>query len=136
MAYLRRATSGCTPARRTDERLQATPRAIPETAPLSTWTKILPHVSHRRVLHRFPSLGPDDGALAEFVLTDARLLPRTDVAAATGALAVLPALGDEKILDEDGIKLWSRKREVQGSAVRASGGETFTGASRVRSYRK
>ena len=117
MAYLRRATSGCTPARRTDERLQATPRAIPETASLSTWTKILPHVSHRRVLHRFPSRGPDDGALAEFVLTDARLLPRTDVAAATGALAVLPALGDEKILDED----QAVEQEARGSGFSGQG---------------
>jgi hypothetical protein len=47
------------------------------------------------------------------------LKPRSIQVAVGSPLAVLPALGDEKILDDDGIALWSRKRERQGSAVRA-----------------
>jgi hypothetical protein len=91
------------------ERLDAAIRMIPAEASVSTWTKILPHVSHRRTLYRFPGLGFTDGPEAEFVLIDKTILPRTDVAAVTAALASLPALGYEKVLDEDGIVLYRRR---------------------------
>jgi uncharacterized membrane protein len=97
-----------------DDRLDAVLRTIPASASLSTWTKILPHVSHRRALYRFPALGPDDAVAAEFVIIDDRLLPRTDVAAVREALAALPAMDYERVLDQDGIVLF-RKRAARGS---------------------
>jgi uncharacterized membrane protein len=90
-----------------DEQLRTALRAIPAGASLSTWTKILPHVAHRRALYRFPVLGPD-AAPAEFVIIDARLLPRTDVVAVAAVLATLPARGYDRILERDGIVLWRK----------------------------
>jgi uncharacterized membrane protein len=90
-----------------DEQLRATLRAIPAGASVSTWTKILPHVAHRRSLYRFPALGPD-AAAAQFVIIDERLLPRTDVASVRAALATLPARGYDRILEQDGIALWRK----------------------------
>jgi Predicted membrane protein (DUF2079) len=91
------------------ERLDAAIRMIPAEASVSTWTKILSHVSHRRALYRFPSLGFEHSPEAEFVLIDHTLLPRTDVAEVTDLLAELPANGYEKVLDEDGIVLYRRR---------------------------
>jgi len=91
------------------ERLDAAIRMIPAEASVSTWTKILSHVSQRRALYRFPSLGFEHSPAADFVLIDHTLLPRTDVAEVTDVLAELPAKGYEKVLDEDGIVLY-RKR--------------------------
>lgn len=90
-------------------RLGAALRMIPAGASLSAWTKITPHVAHRRALFRFPALGPGDGADAEFVIVDNALLPRTDRAAVAEALAALPPKGYEKALDQEGIVLF-RKR--------------------------
>ena len=97
-----------------DERLQAALRMIPAAASLATWTKILPHVAHRRDLYRFPGLGADADAASEFVVIDDRLLPRTDIAAVTQALATLPARGYEPVFDQHGIVIY-RKRAVGGS---------------------
>ena len=91
------------------ERLDAALRMIPAEASVSTWTKILPHVSHRRALYRFPILGFNGAPDAEFVIMDDTLLQRTDVAAVAAALATLPTKGYENILDQDGISLF-RKR--------------------------
>ncbi len=91
------------------EHLDAALRTIPTDASVSTWTKILPHVSHRRALYRFPSLGFNDAPDADFVIIDSTLLPRTDVAAVTAALARLPTKGYEQLLDRDSISLF-RKR--------------------------
>jgi uncharacterized membrane protein len=105
-----------------DHLLQASLQTIPAGASLSTWTKILPHVAHRRALYRFPALGPDDAATAEFVIIDDRLLPRTDVAAAAAALAALPARGYEQILDQDGIVLYRKRASSGGAAPRSGAG--------------
>jgi uncharacterized membrane protein len=96
------------------ERLGTALRMIPPGASVSTWTKILPHVAQRRALYRFTALGPGGAVEAEFVIIDDTLLPRTDTAAVTEALAALPARGYEKVLDEDGIVLF-RKRAAQAS---------------------
>jgi uncharacterized membrane protein len=96
-----------------DDRLEAALRTIPASASVSTWTKILPHVSHRRALYRFPDLGPDEAAPAEFVIIDERLLPTTDVAAVSAALAALPARGYKKVLDGDGIVLLRRRADPE-----------------------
>ena len=91
------------------DRLDAALRLIPAEASVSTWTKILPHVSHRRALYRFPTLGFSGTPEAEFVLIDNTLLPRSDVAAVTAFLTSLPAKGYENVLDQEGISLF-RKR--------------------------
>src|SRR5262249_8459555 len=60
------------------ERLDESIGMIPAGASVSAWTKILPHVSQRKALYRFPALGfrdaPDDGPDAEFVIIDHTLL--------------------------------------------------------------
>jgi uncharacterized membrane protein len=91
------------------EHLEAVLRMIPASAPVSTSTKILPHVAHRRALYRFPALGFDGATQAEFAVIDEALLPRTDTVAVEEALAALPAKGYEKIHDQAGIVLF-RKR--------------------------
>jgi len=91
-------------------RLDAVIRMIPADASVSTWTKILSHVSHRRALYRFPSLGFEHAPEAEFVLIDHTLLHRTDVAEVTALLAELPGKGYEKVLDEDGIVLYGQAK--------------------------
>ena len=55
------------------------------------------------------ALEPARAHLEKFVIMDDALLPRTDVAAVTAALATLPTKGYENILDQDGIWLF-RKR--------------------------
>ena len=91
------------------EHLAAVLRMIPAGASVSTWTKILPHVAHRRALSRFPALGPDGAPPAEFVVIDDALLPRTDRAAVAAALAALPAKGYDKIHDQEGIVLFRKQ---------------------------
>ena len=92
-----------------DDRLESALRMIPPDASVSAWTKILPHLAHRRGLYRFPALGADgmDGAM--YVMVDEDLLPRTDREMAAEALAALPAKGYEKIFDRDGTVLFRRR---------------------------
>jgi len=92
------------------EQLDAAIRLIPAEAPVSTWTKILSHVSHRRALYRFPDLlGWNDMPDAEYVLIDQTHIPRSDMPVVMDALGDLPTRGYEKLLDRDGIMLFKRR---------------------------
>jgi hypothetical protein len=90
------------------ERLAAVLQTIPADVSLSAWTEIAPHLAHRRALYRFPSLGPAGGAEAEMIVLDQTLVPRDGRAEFAANVAVLPARGYEKRLDEDGILVFQK----------------------------